>query len=167
MQPIQERINLRKENAGAVRPRSATSKVATPLHGEIAPIRLLSPRTEHPPQAAVRGSSPTRAVTALDPHLRKDRGFPPNASARSFVFVWWRAPEIRREEPSGVHASMTPAVSFAAMPLRGMDCPRQSFQRRLNTLTSVGNAAAQNACVMPFDPNFDLPPFPGLSRAAG
>ncbi len=39
-------------------PSSATSKVATLLHGEIAPFRLISPRTEHPPQAAVRGSSP-------------------------------------------------------------------------------------------------------------
>ena len=40
-------------------------------------------------------------MTALDPHLRKDLVFFINANARSYVFVWWRAPEIRREEPSG------------------------------------------------------------------
>ena len=37
---------------------SAASKVATPLHGELAPFRLISPRAKLPPQAVARGSSP-------------------------------------------------------------------------------------------------------------
>ncbi len=67
----------------------------------------------------------------------------------------------------GVHASMTPAVSFAAMPLRGMDCPGQSFQGRMNTLHSAGSTAAQNACVMPFEPNFAHPTVSGVIPRSG
>ena len=37
---------------------SAASKVATPLHGEIAPFRLISPPMKFPPQAVIGGSSP-------------------------------------------------------------------------------------------------------------
>ena len=55
-------------------PRSATSKVATPLHGEIAPFRLISPRTEHPPQAAVRGSSPRQEDDPPGPLSCGNRG---------------------------------------------------------------------------------------------
>ena len=44
--------------------KSADSKVATPLHGEIAPFRLISPLMRFPPQAVIGGSS-------LDPLLRK------------------------------------------------------------------------------------------------
>ena len=62
---------------------------------------------------------------------------------------------------------MTPAVSFAAMPLRGMDCPGQSFQGRMNTLLSVGSAAAQNACVMPLKPDFSLPAVSGVIPRSG
>ena len=62
---------------------------------------------------------------------------------------------------------MTPAVSFAAMPLRGMDCPRQSFQGRLSTLTSVGSTVAQNICVMPYDPNFAHPTVSGVIPRSG
>ena len=62
-----QRALERTYGAGAsAAPSSATLKVATLLHGEIAPFRLISPRTEHPPQAAVRGSSPTRRMILLD-----------------------------------------------------------------------------------------------------
>ena len=37
---------------------SAASMVATPLHGEIAPFRLISPPMKFPPQAVIGGSSP-------------------------------------------------------------------------------------------------------------
>ena len=56
---------------GLSAPNSAGSIVATPHDGEIAPFRLISPPMKFPPQAVIGGSSRTRGVMPLDPHLRK------------------------------------------------------------------------------------------------
>ena len=54
---------------GLSAPNSAGSIVATPLHGEIAPFRLISPPMRFPPLAVIGGSSPDQGYDAPGPSL--------------------------------------------------------------------------------------------------
>ena len=69
------------ERWGLRGPSSAASKVATPLHGEIAPFRLISPPMKFPPQAVIGGSSPPRFFLKF---LRNFRAEKPQGRKISF-----------------------------------------------------------------------------------
>ena len=127
---------------------SAASMVATPLHGEIAPFRLISPPMKFPPQAVIGGSSP-RTVFPPAPSV-----LPGGKTARKENFIWSSAlpPEIFWSGPS--------------CPASAENMPKGIFSGRFGPSRRTRRRCGFQSRGDPLD-NPPLTPFPGDSSRGG
>ena len=127
---------------------SAASMVATPLHGEIAPFRLISPPMKFPPQAVIGGSSP-RTVFPPAPSV-----LPGGKTARKENFIWSSTlpPEIFWSGPSG--------------PASAENMPKGIFSGRFGPSRRTRRRCGFQSRGDPLD-NPPLTPFPGDSSRGG
>ena len=109
---------------------SAASMVATPLHGEIAPFRLISPRAKLPPQAVARGSSPDGfSSRSMRSSLRSAQELPGGKTARNVFLTENHAqgcrPAFAEKHPQDVFpGAPAPARQSPAIRLQSGEFPR-------------------------------------------
>ena len=153
-------------------PSSAGSIVATPLHGEIAPFRLISPPMRFPPQAVIGGSSCARGVTPLNPHSAKQlaRIYRTSAACGAGVYESLMAsgprkpgkPQGKARFPPGVLPWLSPDASHQGWPPKAAGPEAQGRQVLLSLPLQQREPSCLNA-----SSNFRRRGCRGSSPAAG